>query len=130
MAEDIDYAAALVAYLVEQPRQARKPAPLPSGPGRRKVLDKIRNKGQFLKAIAEISLANKTLWSNAAIANRLRERPEYTHLSERQLRRDVAEALHWRADPLGKWPSAGPLNKEMREMILEILRYQLMARNQ
>jgi hypothetical protein len=136
MSEKVDYATALLAYLVEQPREARKPAPLPTGPGRRKVLDKIRNKGQFLKAIAEISSANKTLWSNDAIANRLRARPEYTHLSQRQLRRDVAEALHWRADPHGKWPSAGPLDKKLREVVLEMLRcqleitqYQLMARN-
>jgi hypothetical protein len=130
MSEKVDYAAALVAYLVEQPRQARKPAPLPSGPGRRKVLDKIRNKGQFLKAIAEISSANKTLWSASAIARQLEKRREYADVGHRQLRRDVAEALSWVAGAIvGKELSAGVMNRELREKVLEILRYQLMARN-
>ena len=136
-----NYAAALRVYL-EPKRPTPKPLPPPPGRGRPKVLGGIRHEGKLLRAIAEINLANKTLWSIAEIANRLHARPEYKHAGPRQLRRNVAEAIGrltglfrsfppdpdiWR-ELLGIEPPATMAKPELRRKALELLRYQLMAR--
>jgi hypothetical protein len=139
-----NYAAALLAFL-DQPKPKPK---LPPGRGHPEALGTVRHKGRFLKAIAEIGRGNVS-----QIARRLRKRPEYQHLSEHQLRRDVAKILDWVTDlatgevadlliryPPDVWqrqfgitPPALPRTKskwKLRQMALELLRYQLMAKNQ
>ena len=63
---------------------------------------------RFLKAIREIHAKNRRYASNLSIARKLRQRPEYKHLSERQLRRDVDDVISERVDsfkevPPGSW---------------------------
>ena len=63
---------------------------------------------QFLRAIEEIHAKNRRCASNLSIARELRKRPEYKHLSERQLRRDVDDVISERVDsfkevPPGSW---------------------------
>jgi hypothetical protein len=134
-----NYAAALLAFL-DQPRPKPKP-PLPSGPGRRKALGTVRHEGRLLKAIAEISLDKKTLLFT--FAKPLRKRPEYRHLSERTLQRNVSEALTSLTDllqacPPDLWqelfgiePPKPPMTeRKLRQKALELLRYQLMSEKQ
>jgi hypothetical protein len=63
---------------------------------------------QFLNAIREIHAKNRKCATDLSIARKLRQRPEYKHLSERQLRRDVGDVISERVDrfkvvPPGSW---------------------------
>ena len=63
---------------------------------------------QFLNAIREIHAKNRRCTTNLSIARKLRQRPEYKHLSVRQLRRDVGDVISERVDefkevPPGSW---------------------------
>jgi hypothetical protein len=124
-----NYVAGLLRFL-EPELPPPLPSPAPPRRGRPKVLDTIRHKGQFLKAIAEISSDNPTLSTNSEIARALHRRDEYADVGPRQLRRNVAEALGWVVGAVaGKEPSARVMNRELRQKVLEILRYQLMTKS-
>ena len=63
---------------------------------------------QFLGAIREIHAKNRKCATDLSIARKLRRRPEYKHLSERQLRRDVGDVISELVDefkevPRGSW---------------------------
>ena len=63
---------------------------------------------QFLSAIREIHAKNRKWATDLSIARKLRQRPEYKHLSERQLRRDVGDVISELVDrfkevPPGSW---------------------------
>jgi hypothetical protein len=67
---------------------------------------------QFLNAIREIHAKNRRCATNLSIARKLRQRPEYKHLSERQLRRDVGDVISELVDrfkevPPGSWREFG-----------------------
>ena len=59
---------------------------------------------QFLNAIREIHAKNRRCATNLSIARKLRQRPEYKHLSERQLRRDVGNVISELVDELKEVP--------------------------
>jgi hypothetical protein len=123
----VNYADVLSRFLEPEPPPP-PPPPAPPRRGRPKVLDKIRHKGRFLKAIAEISSKYPTLSTNSEIARALHRRPEYADVGPRQLRRDVAEALGWVLEAIvGRAPSAQVMNRALRQKVLGILRYQLKA---
>jgi hypothetical protein len=98
---------------------------------------KNRHFGQLLKAIAEINSKNKKLTSSLSIARELGKRPEYSRLSERQLRRDVREAIEWEirflkeirpdcwVEILGIMPPPAMTDEFLREKALEFLRHYL-----
>jgi hypothetical protein len=63
---------------------------------------------QFLSAIREIHAKNRKCATDLSIARKLRQRPEYKHHSERQLRRDVGDIISELVDrfkevPPGSW---------------------------
>ena len=59
---------------------------------------------RFLNAIEEVHAKNPRCASNLGIARELRKRPEYKHLSERQLRRDVGNIISERIDEFKEVP--------------------------
>ena len=61
---------------------------------------------RFLDAIGEIHAKNRRWASNLSIARELRKRPEYKHLSVRQLRRDVGNVISERVDEFKEVPPA------------------------
>jgi hypothetical protein len=111
------------------------------GPGRPKELVGKQH-GQFLKAIAEINSKNKKRVTDQDIAGKLMERPEYRPLSERQLRRKVAEAINGKirflqkirpefwGELLGISPPAKFTRKALREKVFEHLRHELQRQNE
>jgi hypothetical protein len=124
------------------------PKPL-KGPGRPKALthqsldefqktnSKSRHFGQLLKAIAEISFKNPACTTYSGIAGKLVTRPQYKHISESRLRRNVSDAIQWEIALLKKTPSkfwveslgiAPPpvmTNRALRDKALEFLRHYL-----
>ncbi len=98
---------------------------------------KQRHFGKLLKAIAEVNSKNRKYATDSSIAGRLRQRPEYSHLSERQLRRDVSEAIKWVIDELkivspGRWakifgikPPPAMTDAFRRKKAFEFLRHHL-----
>ena len=48
---------------------------------------------QFLNAIRKVHAKNRKNATDLSIARKLRQRPEYKHQSERQLRRDVGDVI-------------------------------------
>jgi hypothetical protein len=63
---------------------------------------------QFLSAIREIHAKNRKWDTDLSITRKLRQRPEYKHYSERQLRRDVGDVISELVDrfkevPPGSW---------------------------
>ena len=89
---------------------------------------------QFLNAIREIHAKNRRCATNLSIARKLRQRPEYKHLSERQLRRDVADVIsdlvdEFKGAPPGSWrerfgidPPPAITEKSVRMKVFEWLR--------
>ena len=132
-----NYTEALRPFLDPQPIKRR---------GRSKKLVK-QELGQLLKAIAEINSKNRYFANPHVVAQRLKLRhPDYQHLSERQLRRDVKAAIDWvirqlKETPLARWeellgiePPEHLTPKLLREKAFELLwhelrRHQLMAKN-
>jgi hypothetical protein len=106
-------------------------------PGAPKKLVKERL-AQLLKAIAEINSKNPYCTSDLSIAGRLKRRPEYCHLSERQLRRNVKDTVDWTIRVMKKPPfdvrhkelrisSPSTLtSKQLRQKAFEFLRYELL----
>ena len=99
-----------------------------------------RHLGQLLKAIAEVNSENRTYTTYSGIAGKLMDRPEYEHLGDRQLRRDVAKAIKWvignlkRIPPnlwvkiLGIAPPPTMTDRHLREMAFAFLRHYLAQR--
>ena len=81
-----------------------------------------------------IAMKNRRCATNLSIARKLRQRPEYKHLSERQLRRDVGNVISERVDefkevPPGSWrerfgidPPPAITEKSLRMKAFEWLR--------
>ena len=88
---------------------------------------------QFLGAIREIHAKNRRCASDLSIARKLRQRPEYKHQSERQLRRDVGNVISELVDgfkevPPGSWrerfgidPPPAITEKSLRMKVFEWL---------
>ena len=101
--------------------------------------------GNLLREIAEISTRNTTL-NRSDFANLLQRRPKYKHLSERTLRRYVANAIEWaiknlqripphdRLEVFGIDPPPEMTKRALFEKSLEVLRTHLrkqkLAKNQ
>lgn len=131
-----DYAAILLEFLDPVEHVSSRPNPPSKRRGRTK---KLTNQllGSFFKAIAEVNSKNKHCASNSSIAGKLKGRPQYSHLSDRQLRRDVGEALAYIAETLktvppqhwerkfGISPPAAMTKKLLHEKVLEFLRHRL-----
>jgi hypothetical protein len=82
---------------VAQPAEPANPPPEPpiSAPKRRgRPRKRIgEERGQLLKAIAEIVSQHRKYTSDRSIAEKLKDLPGYEHLEERQRRRIVKEAI-------------------------------------
>src|SRR5215471_7455692 len=98
---------------------------------------------QFLSAIREIHVKNRKWATDLSVARKLRQRPEYKHYSERQLRRDVGDIISELVDrfkevPPGSWrerfgidPPPTITEKSLRMKVFEWLlrgRSELMAK--
>jgi hypothetical protein len=97
---------------------------------------------QFLSAIREVHAKNRKCATDLSIARKLRQRPEYKHQSERQLRRDVGDVISelvaiFKKFPPGSWrerfgidPPPAVTDKLLRTKVFEWLlrdRPELMA---
>ena len=114
--------------------ELREPLQKRRGPKKKLVKQQL---GRFCKAIAEINSKNKKLTTDSSIAAQLKLRQDYSHLSERHLRRDVSFAIgklinflenvrpHLWKMALGISPPAAMTKKLLREKAFEWLRYQL-----
>ena len=75
---------------------------------------------QFLSAIREIHAKNRKWATDLSITRKLRQRPEYKHYSERQLRRDVGDVISKLVD--SKRSRLGPGERGLALIHLPLLR--------
>ena len=98
---------------------------------------------QLLGAIRKVHAKNRKNATDLSIARKLRQRPEYKHQSERQLRRDVGDVIselvnRFKEVPPGSWrervgidPPPAVTEKLLRKKVFEWLlrdRPELMAK--
>src|SRR5262245_30368112 len=133
-ARPLRYVQPLLRFLQEEPRRNRR--------GRPFKLVGIPYL-QFLRAIGEVHAKNRKYTTDLSIAQKLRQRPEYKHQSERQLRRDVGDVISelvasFKKVPPGSWrerfgidPPPAVTDKLLRKKVFEWLlrdRPELMAK--